>query len=77
MQKNVGLTTALFSQQTGLALHAEPLPIPTTEMGEQSIPRRISTPVTTIPSRSKRIFPVDELDYTHLNEYKINDRWLW
>ncbi len=47
------LTTLLFWQQTTFALH-EPPPTPMTEMGEQSSPRRTSTPCTTMPSSPRR-----------------------
>lgn len=55
------LTIALFWQQTGLAVQALPEPTPMTEMGEQSIPRRTSTPWTTMPSRPRRRLPAGEL----------------
>ena len=57
-------TTALFWQQTGLALQEFP-PTPMTEMGEQLIPRRTSTPWTTIPSRPSKRLPAGELAYKH------------
>ena len=46
-------TTALFWQQTGLALQLFP-PRPRIEMGEQPTPMRAVTSETTIPSKSSR-----------------------
>lgn len=54
------LTTLLFSQHTALAEQAL-LPTPMTVMGEQSRPKRTSTPCTTIPRRPKSAVPSAEL----------------
>lgn len=55
------LTAALFEQQTGDALHALPLPTPTTLIGEQPRPRRASTGPRTMPSKPARRFAWDEV----------------
>ena len=55
------LTTLLFWQQTALAEQLLPLPTPMTVMGEQSRPRRTSTPCTTTPSNPRRSEPAEEL----------------
>ncbi len=58
--KNKTLTTALFSQQTGLALHASPELTPMTLMGEQPRPSRAPTPSTTTPNPSRSAAPAGE-----------------
>ena len=53
----------LFSQQTGLALHALPLPTPMTLMGEQPRPSRPVTLPKTMPKRPASRFASAEVDY--------------
>lgn len=57
------LTKELFSQQTGLALHAEPEPTPMAVMGEQLRPRRTSKSERTMPNSPRRAVPAAELAY--------------
>lgn len=59
------LARLLFSQQTGLALQAEPLPTPTTSMGEQDRPTRPVRSLRTTPSRPKIALAESELACGH------------
>ena len=54
------LTKLLFSQQTGLAVQAEPLPTPTTLTGEQVRPRRTLGSLKTTPMELRRAAPEAE-----------------
>ena len=56
-------TTLLFSQHTGVAEQAFPLPTPMTLMGEQLRPRRPVTPSRTMPRRPSKRPPSTEEDY--------------
>lgn len=60
-------TTALFSQQTGLALQEFP-PTPMTLMGEQLAPIRTLRSLKTIPSKANRAVPPVESAYIVLNK---------
>ena len=65
---NIRLTTALFSQQTGLALQVLPLPIPTTSIGEQWRPMRALRSCTTIPKGPRRAAPAAEPAYRGISK---------
>ena len=53
----------MFSQNTGVAEHAFPVPTPMTVMGEQPNPSSAVTSESTIPLRPRRRFPAAELAY--------------